>query len=384
MPLLHLPLPSLVFLDVKFENPHSFQNSLKSFPKFSPNISTFFIRMGQPEDTFTKIEPSYICRWQNLCFVHCPQVALDLDALVHLSRMPALAWLTFALSATLPASDSPLIFPNLHDLVLHSKSLDPISHLFSQAQLPVITNITAYIDNCPSRQELSSFLAGVPTLASNANHTVERLLLTQSIRPFSNAPHSEAPPLGLEDLQPCMACSNLRHIELNIECNVALADSQVLTLASTWPKLEHLLINADWGWHSPGGITPGGLIQLLRTCRSLRGIALALDTRGYTTESHPSQAPASLGLTLPPAFSIDVVDSIIEPESVPAVTTFFSGIAKCSKYFSFRAWDGAGMVEIPNMVEYAECWDDVDRVVRDVVDSWFEPGDSDIGVVSLE
>jgi hypothetical protein len=351
IPLLHLPLPSLVFLDVKLENPHLFDNFLKSFPKFSPNLRTIFIHIQQLEDAFCKID---ICRWRNLCSVICPQIALDVDAFADLSRMPALTQLTFALSATLPASDSPLFFSNLHDLTLHSKSLDPISRLFSQTRFHVITNFTAYTDSYPSKQELSSFLASVPT--SNADHTIERLQLTQTTPPSSNVPRSELSLLGLEDLRPCMAFSNLRHIELNIECNVGLTDSQALTLASAWLKLEYFLINMDWGWNSLGGITPGGLVQLLQTCRSLSRIALALDTRGYT-ESRPSQ---SLGLTLPPELSINVVDSIIEAESVPAVATFFSGIATCvESEFFFCAWDGRSMVMLPDTEEYMEYWDDV-------------------------
>ena len=145
MPLLHLPLPSLAFLDVKFESPHSFQNSLASFPKFSPKLRRFFIRMPQLKDTFSKIGPNYICRWRNLCSLICPQVALDLNALAHLTQMPALTRLTFALSNTLPASDSPHLFSNLHELTLHSKSLDPISrlfsHLLSRKLLPTLTTL---------------------------------------------------------------------------------------------------------------------------------------------------------------------------------------------------------------------------------------------------
>ena len=374
MPLLHLPLPSLIFLNVNFENPHLFQNSLKLFPKFSPNIRTIFIRIYQLQDTFSEIEPTYIYRWRNLCFVVCPEVALGVDALAHLSQMPALTQLTFTLSATLPVSGSSLSFSNLHDLTLHSKSLDSISSLFSHTRLPVITDFTAYIDNHPSRQELSSFLLGAPT--SNIDHTIERLQLTQSIPPLSNIPRSEAPLLGLEDLRPCMAFRNLRRIELDVECNVGLTDNQVLTLASAWPKLEHFLINAGWGWNSPGGITPGGLVQLLQTCQSLYGIALALDTRGYT-ESCSSTAPASLGSTLPREFLIDVVDSIIEVESVPAVATFFSSIA--TRINSFHAWEGGPMEEFPNIQEYAERWNDVDIRVLQAA-RCFRFGDSDISL----
>lgn len=59
---------------------------------------------------------------------------------------------------------------------------------------------------------------------------------------------------------------------------------------------------------------------------SLSRFALALDTPGYTN-SPQSQSPASFGLTLSPKFSIDVIDSSVEEESLQAVAVLFYGIA---------------------------------------------------------
>ncbi|KAF8546966.1 hypothetical protein OG21DRAFT_1450750 [Imleria badia] len=355
MSLLHLPLPSLVSLNIIFEDPQLFENSLKLFPNFSPNIKKFTIYVRQREDTVRYLEPNHMRRWQNLRVVSCPQVALDVDTLAHLSDTPALNELAFTLNVTLPASASPLAFSNLHDLTLRHQWLEPISRFLSQTRLPALTSLTAFIGNCPSRHELASFLAGVPT--SNAL-TIERLRLTQSFLrvPLIGASRWEDRSLDFEDLWPCTEFSNLRFIQLNFGCNVGLIESQVLALASAWPKLEILLINADWGWNSQSGITPGGLVRLLQTCRSLRQIALCLDTRGYT-EVPPSQAPESLGFTLPPKMFIDVLDSVIEAESVPALSTFFRGIATCSgSKLHLSAWSGVSMIDPPDQQDYTERW----------------------------
>lgn len=379
MHLLHLPLPSLVFLRVAFENPHSFENSFKSFPNFSPNIRELFIyvhRLGIAP--FNKIEHNYHCRWRNLCCVVCPRIALDRDALVDLSRVPALTRLECALSATFSASDSTLFFSNLHNMKLHSASLEPTSRLLSQIRLPAITNFTAIFRYCPSKQEFSSFMIGVQV--SSASNTVEKFGLIQS----SNAPrsNSEAPLLGLKDLRLCMEFSNLRFLHLNIEYNVGLTESEVLELASAWPRMEHLSINDDWGWNSQGGVTPGGLVRLLQTCRSLRSLDLLLDTRGYT-DLPSSQAAASLELTLTPTFSINVLDSIIEADSLPAIAAFFSGIAACTGSFFLLAWIGRRMPYHPNSEEYEKRWEDVKSWVKE---SRSVSSDSDRGadVTSLE
>ena len=62
-----------------------------------------------------------------------------------------------------------------------------------------------------------------------------------------NGRKAETPLLGLDDLRPCMAFSNLRRIELNTEWNVGLTDSDLPRLAPAWPNLEHLLINEYFG-----------------------------------------------------------------------------------------------------------------------------------------
>ncbi|KAF8433869.1 hypothetical protein L210DRAFT_3554750 [Boletus edulis BED1] len=351
MPLLQLPLPSLVSLHVDFENSQLFQSSLVSFLKFSPNITRLCISMCQTEGTFSKIERSYICRWQNLRTVICPEITLDVDALVHLSHIPALTNLNFMLSVTLQTFSSPLFFPNLHELALHSHSLDLISRLLSHTRLATIRIFLLPLD-------LSFFFDSIQT--SGADHTIRCLWLTQSVTHPSSNPHSVL--LGLEDLRPCMAFSNLSFITLDIEWNVGLTNSTVLEFVSTWPRLGHLQINVGWGWNSQGGITPDGLLRLLQTCRSLCHIAVAFDTRGYT-ELPPSQALASLELTLPPMFLFDVLDSIIEAESVQAVTSFLSGIAAATYDFNFLYWGGPYVVEAPGMDEYMERWEHIgDRV----------------------
>ena len=135
--------------------------------------------------------------------------------------------------------------------------------------------------------------------------------------------------LKFEDLQSCVALSNLRHIFLSLFWDVDLTNSELVTLASAWPHLEGLLINAQRGWNTPGGITPNRVVQLLQTCRSLSCVALAIDTRGYIEFR---ESPVTLALTLAPTFSINVLDSTIEEESVLAMAAFLAGIAPCLNF----------------------------------------------------
>lgn len=220
-----------------------------------------------------------------------------------------------------PTTEPPLLFSNLRRLTLWTRDLRPISQLISLSQLPAARFLDFSIYKCPSRQELSSFLSSI--LMSGAGQTIEQLALEQSSS--GDVPlRSNALKLGMEDLQPCLAFSNLMWFKLRIAWRVDLDDSGVLALASSWPLLGSLSINTWCGWNTQGGITPHGLLQLFRICPSLHTIDIAIDTRGYT------ELPSSgllANLTLPPWRSrifIDILDSRIEAESVPAIAAFFA------------------------------------------------------------
>ena len=327
--LLHMPLPSLISLDLSFVKQEylcRLQESLESLFNLSPNIRRFRILLIHHDITFSSFFSNYVCQWRNLQTVDCFNITLDADALAHLSRVPALTRLDIPPSAPLPPVDSPLFFSNLHHLTLRSEFLDPISQLLSRTQFPTIMDFSAYIGRCPSKQDFSSFLTSIQK--STIGHSIQELRL-EGKRGGDDATDI----LVLEDLLPCMAFSKLRAIYLDIDWDVNLSDSEMLTLASAWPHLQDLFINVDRGWNTLGGITPNGLLQPLQACRSLSGIGLAIDTRGYTEFC---ESRASLGLTLPLTFFIDVLDSFIEEDSIPAIAAFLAGIAPCPK-FSFRA-----------------------------------------------
>ncbi|KAF8547431.1 hypothetical protein OG21DRAFT_1607411 [Imleria badia] len=219
-------------------------------------------------------------------------------------------------------------FPSL--VVLHVWDIAK-KDLLSQTRLPAITDVTAYIESCPSKQRFSSFMDGI--LTTTIGRTIQKLTLEELECPGVLDGEDGVRVFKFEDLQPCMAFSNFHRIYLDLSWDVDLTDSELLALASAWPHLEAFVINMVWGWHTQGGLTPNGVLQLFQTCRSLSLIALAIDTRGYTEFR---ESPASLGLTLPPTFSIRVLDSLIEEESVLAIAAFLAGITP-HPYFSFSA-----------------------------------------------
>lgn len=163
-----------------------------------------------------------------------------------------------------------------------------------------------------------------------------------------------------------MTFGDLRWIDLNIDWDVDLADGDLLTLASAWPHLESLIINEDWGWKTESGITPDGLLKLLRTCSSLSRVAVAIDTRGYI---ECLGSPDHFGLASSRKFHIDVLDSVIAAESVPAVATYFANIALCSRSMTLNAWNSwvMAVAGISNWEVYMNRWQDVFGRLNDAV-----------------
>ncbi|KAF8124959.1 hypothetical protein EV363DRAFT_1177295 [Boletus edulis] len=361
--LLLATFPSLMSLSIQLNKPRSFEYSLRLFAKISPSLANLYILpYHYASIDMDRIDPKFICHWRNLQSFDCSKMPLDMTTLVHLSRLPALVNLSFTLRSTLldqiSLSESPLIFSNLDRLVLLSEFLGPVSHLLSLTRLPAVTDLAVCIDFRPARQDLSLFFANVRT--SGSLRTIQELWLIQSHDRGRTSIPGDKLVLGLEDLQLYVPFSNLRRIQLDIEGKVDLTDSELLTLVSTWPCLEELRINKEWGWNTLGGITPNGLLQLLQSCPLLTRIALPIDTRA---EIPPSLTSLEF---LPPReqYIIDFVDSFIEEESVPAIAAFIASLMAPSKFY-FHAWSGSGMTKAPYRDVCWSRWRDVQDRVRD-------------------
>ena len=267
--------------------------------------------------------------------------------------MPALSTLEFVLDAALPALDSSLSFANLRNLTLNCDSLHSVSQLLYQCQFYAITIFTLSIDRRPSRQELSFFLSGI--LKCGVGQIIKSLSLVHGEQSPSLG-EDGALQLGMEDLRPCMAFSNLDTLDLYIGWNVDLRDSELLLLASSWPCLKFLSINGDFGWNTQGGITPNGLLQLFQICPSLHSIYVVVDTRGYIEL-------LSCGLLANQTSShiyIDVLDSKIEAESMPAIAALFARTPYSSISLKCCYW----FDDIPGWEIYRFRWYDVRELME--------------------
>ena len=216
----HLAVPSLTSLEINFvfgDVPpfHSFPYSLGDL---CPNIRKFRISMRRPQVGSDEAISALVRRWGNLQVVICPYISFDSDALSHLSRTRSLTNLSFALNAVaadpITSSDSMLHFSKLRELEISSQSLEPISRLLTHTLLPAIEILTVFIDRCPSKHVIKSFLIGIQK--SCHRHSLISLRLIQTRSPSSTNHGLERYHLTLDDIRPCMAFDQLRCLEINV------------------------------------------------------------------------------------------------------------------------------------------------------------------------
>ena len=303
-----------------------------------PFVTTFRVSQWAHSDTIS----SLICHWQNLRTVRCYHAGLNVDALSHLSRLGGLRCMSFKvhdavvdqLHAT-QSSPSTLTFSALRDLHLNSPSLTPAGRLLWYFRIPEIHDISVGLSACPTAPDLMAFFAALQGACTHAS------LNDLSLRVYHNNNKSVMPSMEnsyyitFDHLRPLTVFVNIKSITLDIPCGVDLNEHELLSLASSWPHLEFFEVGENHDWTTSSALTPGGFLELLEGCKSLRVLFFMLDTRGYTEipRGHPWR-----GLKMPKNAFIHLLNSPIEEESIEALGVFFH-VAPYPKFGLTTQWN---------------------------------------------
>ena len=303
-------------------------NAIGAFGEGCPDMVSFSVFGLGNSDTIS----SLICHWPNLYSVNCMEVDLNVAALSHLSRLHNLRYLDFRLHEELAdfiqssqSGASVLTFSALWSLSMVSRSLASVWKFLHHFRLPVIDELAVSLRVAPTMSELMSFFAVLPeSCAHNAlsglNFTIRDDYDFEIYSPFDE----DLPPyyITFDHLRPLTVFANIHVlcIHLDLSCGVDLNERELLCLASSWPRLECLSVCSHQHWTASSGVTPGGFVQLLESCRSLRRLDVVFDTRGYTEipQGHPWN-----GLTMLKHASLQLQTSPIEEESINALAVFF-------------------------------------------------------------
>ena len=365
IPAMYIAVPSLTSLYLNFTLGHvpALKDFLDSIGALCPNIKQLRIYIPRPHP-FDETIRSHIRRQTNLQAFDCRGVILDADTISHLSKISTLTHLSFRLVLDvfdwIPSSGSAFVFSSLARLDIKSKSLESVMGLLSCTRLPVVEHLGVDFLGCPSKETFGSYITTVRNTCPSHPLTSFEI---RGMKPpiifggiYSESPHR----LTLDDIGPCMAFSNLLHLNINLPWSVDLTDSDLLALVSTWPHVHTLLINNEWGWRTTGGITLHGLLQLLQKRRSLSTLCVAIHTESYTHLPHEVETGF---LPQPGPLMIDLADSPIQPADVPALVEVFVKLGLFTHFFS--AWDGLNMEVLEGAMVYKRAWNQVfDQVME--------------------
>jgi len=228
--------------------------------------------------------------------------------------------------------------------------------LLPYIRLPSVESLAVYVDTCPTQHAFRSYLIDFQKICNH--HSLLSLKVVQTRSP-SYANPIERYQLTFEDFRPCMALDRLHYIDINIASSVHLTDHDLLELTSAWPHLECLLINEEWGWKTEGGVTPNGLLRLLQSHSSLQRFCLAMDTRGYAKFSQVPESAQIAELITRVPLSVNVADSMIQPESVEALGIFFRKIMQPRAAVTSAFWGTPVMADRLDSEMMKRLWEDV-------------------------
>ncbi|KAI9567224.1 hypothetical protein HD554DRAFT_2329288 [Boletus coccyginus] len=355
---------------ISFEFVENLDAVISSFGERCPIVTNFHVSEWTPSQVDTTSD--LICCWQNLCSVWCYDVSLNVDAVLHLSRLHYLHHAGFKVVDAVvdriqiilsPAST--LTFPTLKCLDLSSDYLSPIWRLLRYFRTPEVHDIFVGVDARPTAPDLMSLFVSLQEACTHESLNDLSLVVVNAYEtPLANAsPYY----ITFDHLRPLTVFLNIKSITLDIPCGTHLSERELLRLASSWPHLELFKVGGEHGWPESSAITPGGFLQFLERCRSLRVLYFKFDFRGYTEipQGHPWR-----GLTMPKHAYLHLLDSPIDEGSIKALGVFFHVAPYPDFRLIFYFRDSERPRELCNL--YFNRWLQVDSLARDL---WRERGD---------
>ncbi|KAJ7464107.1 hypothetical protein FB451DRAFT_454329 [Mycena latifolia] len=214
---------------------------------------------------------AFICGLQNVKFLSTAN--LDLPALAHLGRLPALETLNLA-------GICPTTFSSLYNLDLF-RYLRWVDLSFRRGNMESATGFVRAWSNAP----LCGFKATLPTCPTAevmadlyhalAEHCTPKSLETLEVAiAYGQADNAHIIPGDVLKLLSCF--TNL--VEVTIEATIGyhLDDATIDELARAWPHLEDLRLKAEWHDHSPS-VTLLSLRTLARHCPHIHTLEMTFD-----------------------------------------------------------------------------------------------------------
>ncbi|EIW79225.1 hypothetical protein CONPUDRAFT_74704 [Coniophora puteana RWD-64-598 SS2] len=299
-------------------NPDSY--SLPVFapvPRKCPNITTLDIQGYGSTAAFMVMVSEIVCACKQLRSLKCD--SLTPDAWTHLGQLATLTSIRLLFDPTqLPRTFPTLFFPNSESITLETQSPAVTSSLLLKEARPKIFIFrTTYPD---SQFAFGQCLPITTVLANLVNFCDKSLLESFTFYLGGNQPNFDSThrsgeaDLTIQYIDPVLNVINLRELNISVVGKVHLDNTDIQALATSWPHLQTLQLNIEFGWHVTK-VTMDGVIALLKSCSKLKKLAMAFDaTKLDNLPRRLQDEPWITSLT-----SLNVLDSPVEDPSAVAL-----------------------------------------------------------------
>lgn len=376
-------------LDFFFHKPPNFP-FLTLLPKLCPNLRSMSISKHPVISSSGDEGPSavrMICQLPRLTALECKSSTISEEDLLHLSRLKSLttlslgipSWMSSDRESLAPHSSGPANdradrswFCNLRNLQLRAYSA-PIITSFVEPGCRPLQSVVFDISEAPTTASLTECFS---TLYSSQCNTKRSAMRSIEVRDsLSNAtlgvsqslPDSKV--ITVDVFKPLFPFIKLRVFDLGVCLSFSLSDSDLTTMASSWPELEVFCLNEGRGWHLSASeprqsITVRGLQSLCALCPRLYKIAIVLDALPpHRMTSLSSRQDAALARNLA-VTCLSLGDSrLADPQDVAcALSNIFPRLRRIS------AWQHP-LDTLPEARYHRRLWEEVNDILQQRLNS---------------
>ncbi|EIW81824.1 hypothetical protein CONPUDRAFT_164584 [Coniophora puteana RWD-64-598 SS2] len=240
--------------------------------------------------------------WKDLTILRCGWMTDA--ALIHIASSPTLRKLSITLPSVTSFRDvrsqiEGEAFKNLTTLRAIAVNLDVFTAFATHMELSLVDVTLWIVENDFSESAKDSFMA----LASGSRSLLslhvasydDSAILTSS--DYFHAVHGRT--ATISTFEPLFKFQQLRVLDLSVRCSLKLDDHDVIELAHSFPLLEGLLLNADYGWGVPSSVTFIGLSSVVNICPKLNKLAIEFDATAASLDlNQPTSNATSPNATI--------------------------------------------------------------------------------------
>ncbi|KAG2146660.1 hypothetical protein DEU56DRAFT_785701 [Suillus clintonianus] len=337
-----------LFLEVWAISPlPSLQQFISSIAPACPSLRQLTVHSVALSNHLRDSVSQTLCHLPHLTTLHCG--VLDAQVLDHLSRLPSLVELKFALQPNIEFQNE-LPFQHLQVLGVHAQNITSAVDLVSRMRNN-LTNLSICSDDHTGTFVLAQLFR---RLSTSVNHySLRHLHIMVAERP----PHrmfDSIPVMKLEELHPLLSFKRLTHVHLDVGCGISLDDVAALELAQAWPDIVHLVLNKFLDNPLPSSMTPIGLMCFLKHCPNLTELTLEIDFS--LVEEQDDQSWVG-DVTHQHLSTLDVTYSKIHDAA--KVAAFLAGVIPRTAHIRY-SWIHA----LDDQREYAEKWHEASKLLH--------------------